>query len=358
MLIKFLPKNWEERASELGALVRKRKIKSAKALLRVLLIHLAEGKSLRTTAAYAHEANICDINDSALLHRLKVSSRWLQWMCYKLLNDLHKDIPYNKTNKIEQKFRVRLVDGSVVCEPGSTGTDWRIHYSFDLNTFRCDSFKITSPKTGENLNLYQIQEGDLIVGDRGYCRRKGITYVKKNGGDVLIRFHSTNLPLCTRRGSRFSVLDKLNTLDKNGFGDWDVWFKDSDDNSFIKGRLCAIRKSEHAIKLAQKKILSKASSRGRKIKAETLEYAKYIIIFTTVSRHNLKVEEVLMIYRNRWQVELVFKRLKSIIGIGHLPKINEESCIAWLHGKMLVALLVERLHLEAIFFSPWGYPIF
>ena len=166
------------------------------------------------------------------------------------------------------------------------------------------------------------------------------------------------MPLCTRRGSRFSVLDKLNTLDKNGFGDWDVWFKDSDDNSFIKGRLCAIRKSEHAIKLAQKKILSKASSRGRKIKAETLEYAKYIIIFTTVSRHNLKVEEVLMIYRNRWQVELVFKRLKSIIGIGHLPKINEESCIAWLHGKMLVALLVERLHLEAIFFSPWGYPIF
>ena len=88
ILKRFLPDGWEHKAIELGALVRKRKIESADILLRVLLIHLADGKSLRTTSAYALEANICDINDVALLHRLKASGEWFRWMSTELVNQL------------------------------------------------------------------------------------------------------------------------------------------------------------------------------------------------------------------------------------------------------------------------------
>lgn len=354
VLAKFFPKGWEDKASELGALVRKRKINSAQVLLRILLIHLADGKSLRATAAYAYEANICDINDVALLHRLKASGEWLRWMCLELLCEFHsKDYP----EKFESKFRIRLIDGSVVNEPGSTGTDWRIHYSLQLNNLVCDTFKITSPKIGESFKLFSIEDGDLLVGDRCYCTRKGIIHVLENGGNVLVRFHSTNLPLFTHRGKPFSVLEKLRSLNKCAQGDWNVWFRDPNDNTLVKGRLCSIRKSKEAIELAMKKILQEASKKGRKVRPETLEYAEYVIIFTTVNRHVFKKKEVLILYRGRWQVELIFKRLKSIVGVGHLPKKDPESCIAWLYGKMFVALLVERLYREADFFSPWGYPI-
>lgn len=354
ILVKFFPEKWEEKALELGALVRKRKIDSAQTLLKILMLHLADGQSLRAAANYASEANICNINDAALLNRLRLSGNWLQWMCHQMVNELHSYFP---DNSIGGKFRIRLVDGTTICEPGSTGTDWRIHYSFNLNTLKCDSFKVTSPKIGENLNLFKIRQKELILADRGYCKRKGIKHVKKNGGDVVIRFHSTNLPLFTRRKKLINVLEKLETLDTDTIGDWDVWFKDPEDESLIKGRLCAIKKSEEAIGISVKKILRNASKKGRQVKDETLEFAKYFIVFTTVNRHKLKGEEVFLLYRGRWQVELVFKRLKGIVGIGHLPKKNEESCIAWLHGKMLVALLVERLQQEALFFSPWGYPI-
>ena len=192
VLTKFFPKDWEAKAYELGALVRKRKIGSAETLLRVLLIHLADGKSLRATAAYAHEANLCDINDVALLHRLKVSGEWLRWMCLELLKELHAEsIP----DESESKFRIRLVDGSTVSEPGSTGTDWRIHYCFQLNNFACDTFKITSPKVGESFKQFPVEEDDLLIGDRCYCTRNGIKHVIRNGGQVIVRFHSTNLPL-------------------------------------------------------------------------------------------------------------------------------------------------------------------
>ena len=63
------------------------------------------------------------------------------------------------------------------------------------------------------------------------------------------------------------------------------------------------------------------------------------------------------ICRLRWQIELVFKRMKSIMGMGHLPKADPNSSRAWLHGKLFVALLVERMIEAAKSFFPWGYPL-
>jgi IS4 transposase len=69
------------------------------------------------------------------------------------------------------------------------------------------------------------------------------------------------------------------------------------------------------------------------------------------------VATVLELYRCRWQVELVFKRLKSLLGLGHLPKYDARSCRAWLQAKLLCALLIERLMRQAKFFSPWGFAL-
>ncbi len=354
ILTKFLPKGWQTKAKELGALVRKKKIDSADTLLRLLLIHLADGKSLRTTAAYAKEVNLCDIKDVALIHRLRESGEWLHWMAVELFKSLQS---HPLPDTISNRYRIRLVDGSLIRESGTTGTDWRLHYCFQLNNLRCDTFKITSTKTGESLQRYTVKTDDFLIGDRGYCQRKGIVHVLNHQGHVMVRFHSTNLPLFTRKGSPCPVLKHLRSLPDGVSGDWDVWFKDPYNGHLIKGRLCSIRKSKDAIEKAEKQARRTASKHGQKLKPETLEYAKYITLFTTVNRHNFKSEDLLSLYRSRWQIELVFKRLKSIIGIGHLPNRNPRSSISWLYGKMVVALLAESLYQEAEFFSPWGYPI-
>ena len=68
-------------------------------------------------------------------------------------------------------------------------------------------------------------------------------------------------------------------------------------------------------------------------------------------------EEVLETYRLRWQVECYFKRLKSIIDFGEMPKKREDSILSWLNGKIMVALLIEML-LSTKSFSPssiFGY---
>ena len=87
---------------------------------------------------------------------------------------------------------------------------------------------------------------------------------------------------------------------------------------------------------------------------ETLEYAKYVMIFTDLSADQISCGEVLTWYRMRWQIELLFKRLKSLANTGHLPKHDDGSARSWLYGKLLVCLLTEKLVRYARDFSPWG----
>ncbi|MGC1952975.1 MAG: IS4 family transposase, partial [Gammaproteobacteria bacterium] len=61
----------------------------------------------------------------------------------------------------------------------------------------------------------------------------------------------------------------------------------------IKGRLCAIRKSQEAIRLSQEAIRKKASRKGRDVKPETFEYAKYVILFTTFPKGIFSANQVL-----------------------------------------------------------------
>lgn len=352
VLTSFFPEGWENKAYETRALVRRRKIDSPETLLRLLLIHLADGKSLRTTVAYAREANLCRINDSALLHRLRASGQWLRWMAVQMRGSTEMKAT---ARSFAKKYRVRLIDASMVSEPGSTGSDWRLHYSLNLESLYCDAFEVTDCHTGESFSHFSVRPRDLLIGDRAYCNRRSIFHVVNQGADALVRFHSTALPLFNYRGRRIKVLNNLGTLKGTEVGDWNVYlFKDNGEK--VKGRLCAIRKSREAIEKARKEILKTASKKQRKVKPETLEYAEYVILFTTVNRHRLKKMDVMELYRARWQVELSFKRLKGIMNLGHLHKSDPESCKAWLYGKMFVALLVERIFQEAESFSPWGYP--
>lgn len=353
VLTSFFPEGWENKAYETHALVRRRKIDSPATLLRVLLIHLADGKSLRTTAAYAREANLCQINDVALLHRLRCSGHWLRWMAVQLRGSIDAQAT---ALRFAKKYRVRLVDASMISEPGSTGSDWRLHYSLNLESLHCDTFEVTDIRTGESFTNFSVWPQDLLVGDRAYCNTRGILHVVDQSADVLVRFHSTNLPLFNYRGQRIELLNKLRTLKGTAVGDWNVYlFRNNREK--VKARICAIRKSKEAIKKAKKAILKAASKKQHKVKPETLEYAEYVVLFTTVNRHRLKKADVMELYRARWQVELSFKRLKGIMDLGHLHKSDPESCKAWLYGKIFVALLVERIFQEAESFSPWGYPL-
>ena len=123
----------------------------------------------------------------------------------------------------------------------------------------------------------------------------------------------------------------------------------------IGGRICGLRKSEEAIRKAHRKLLNKQQRSKGAMTEEAKHYACYVLVFTTLRRRSVKARIVLECYRLRWQIELIFKRFKSIGQLGHVPKQDDRSARAWLYGKLFVALLSQNLVRIGSAISPWGY---
>ncbi|MFH2044398.1 MAG: IS4 family transposase [Pseudomonadota bacterium] len=350
VLLTFFPEEWQQKCKELGALRRCRKFAEAESLVRTLLIHLADGCSLRETAVRASEGNIANISDVALLKRLRASGEWFRWMAVELMKDWVAKQPSAIFGK---NLRIRIIDGTTIQEPGSTGSTWRLHYSIGLPSLQCDEVYLTSPKVGESFKRFSVHAGDLFLADRGYAKRSGIGHIVRGGGNVIVRIN-LNVPLLDRGSNRYLLLEQLRTLSGTRVGDWNVAMQDED--LLIDGRVCAIKKSKEAAEKARRKIIKESKKKGNNPKPETLEAAEYIFVFTTLEGR-LSATTILEMYRGRWQVELVFKRLKSIMGLGHLKKTDIEAAKAWIHGKLFVAFLIEALIIAGESFFPWGYPI-
>lgn len=351
MLKRFFPAGWDELAQAHGALSGLRQDKSPENYLRVLLLHLGCGYSLRETTTRAYQANLADFSDVALLKRLRKSKDWLHALCRALFAE--RGIEAGPT-------ALRLIDSTLVKEPGQTGSQWRIHYSLQWPGLKCDYFKLTATKgrgTGESLVHYPLRAGEHVLADRGYCRAQDFHHATAQGAKTLIRLNPGTVRLQTATGKLFPLLPRLQALRTTGATrEWPVWLP-LDGAPALPVRLCVIRKNQVAIQRALKKLRRKASINQRTLEPATLRYAEFVMVLTTFPVAEYSTTQVLEYYRFRWQIELLFKRLKQLARLGHLPKYDDDSSQAWLYGKLFVALLTEKLIAHARAFSPWGYPL-
>jgi hypothetical protein len=199
-----------------------------------------------------------------------------------------------------------------------------------------------------------VHPQELILADAGYCSIAGIEHVQRRGADVLVRVNPQSFVAYSPNGRRMALLPRLRTLSREGqHGEWRVILH-AQDSSFA-GRLCAVRKSARSIQHAHRRLERKASKKQMSTRPGTFEFAKYVLVFTT--RFRGSTTEVLELYRRRWQIELLFKRLKSLALIGHVPKHDARSSRAWLYGKLLIALLAEKLIRIRRDISPRSYAI-
>jgi len=348
----MLPIGWEAKAGELGAVRRLRGFDSVQTLLRVLLIHLVDGCSLRQTAVRAQAGGLADVSDVALLNRLRGCGPWFEWMVRELVRRTALGVE-DTAEPILAGRRLRLIDGSIVCEPGATGSTWRVHYSLDLASLRCDEVHVTGVEQGESLTHFLVRPGDVIMADRGFANRRGLRHVLLSGGDVLMRMNLTNLPLEDAQGNPFDVLANLRTLACGQAGDWHAHARD--EHGTMPVRVCAYKKTAAQARRDQDKLRKQAAADKRTLMPQTLEAAAYVIVVTTLMQPSAGA--LMELYRRRWQIELAFKRLKSLLQLGHLRKTDPEGAKAWLQGKLLAACLIEQLILTGERFSPWGYLI-
>jgi hypothetical protein len=309
---------------------------------------------MRETVVRAGQANLAKLSAVALFKRLRKSRAWLQELCQALFEER------GFQTRRPARRALRLVDSTVVKEPGKTGSLWRIHYSLRWPTLKCDYFKITSVEgegNGDSLMQFPLKPQDYVLADRGYCQASGIHFASSKNAYITVRLNPDGIRLQTVTGAPLQLEQRLESIKKTGqIVQWEVLLP-TETQPPLAARLCVVRKSQAAAARAHKKLKRRASKTGATLQAQTLLYANFVMVLTTFPPKSFPPELILDYYRFRWQIELVFKRFKQIAQLGHLPKYDQQSAKAWLYGKLFVALLTEKLIQHAGALSPWGYRI-
>jgi hypothetical protein len=328
---------------------RARYIKDPSVVLRILLMHVALGCSLAETAARAQASGLAQISAVGVFKRLRAAGAWFGWLARQMRGAA--ELPEAITGR-----RLRAVDATSVHEPGSTGTDWKLHYAVNLADLECDFFQLSEiGQGGETFRRVPIVAGDIVMGDRVYASPPGVSHVVNAGGDVIVRLNRGALPLYHRNGTRIDLLPRLRKLEGKTPREFAAWVKNTN-GDWVAGRLVVLRQSVEATRWAHKRMHRRAQLNRTTVTAQARELAEYFMVWTTVGK-TVTPSQILNLYRQRWQIELVFKRMKSILGLGHLPKTDPLSAQAWLQGKIFVGLLIEQMLQTTKRISPWGYSL-
>jgi transposase len=133
----------------------------------------------------------------------------------------------------------------------------------------------------------------------------------------------------------------MEKMKKGAYKELNVQYKKGSELQPI--RLCIYRKTDaenvNSERNAKKANNSRVKHRN-KLSDNQKFYSQYVIITTSMSE---TPDKILALYRQRWQIEVLFKRLKSIFCLDELPAKKDDSVKAWFYGKLLLAAICEAL---------------
>jgi hypothetical protein len=289
---------------------------------------------MKAVAAWASSVKLADLSAVGLFYRIRDAREWLSDLISAMLNEKARPV-------LSSGLNVVLVDATCITGPRPTGTEWRLHTKIAASTGQISSVRLSDSSVGEAFENYPVAPGDVLVGDRCYAMASGIDYVTRNGGYVVARANLFVIRICRMDKTVFNPAKDEHLVPATGVLRYDILVPTPPDK---RTRSHKTWKLEQATAWTQARLLA-----IRTIKQEV------IWAITTVPENLASDTAVLEMLRVRWQIELEFKRLKSLLGLDCLPSRQGPTAESWILARVLAAILVEKLLRNSGVFSPWGY---
>jgi Transposase DDE domain len=309
------------------------KIRDAETLLRFIFLHAGADLPLRQTVALMAEAGGPSLSPMRLHKKMARAAPYLHALVERMVQWPTEGAPERWGGYV-----LAAVDATSVSGPGATGTDARIHTKLRVADVSISAVDVTDETGGETFTRFTWERGELAVADRAYCNHRGIQHVLDDGADVLVRYRLDGIELSTTEGITLDVLGAVAHLSVGQALDIDVFAKLP--RGEARGRLIAYRLPEDAADRARVRL---RRDKGKDLSPRGWEVARYVLLFTTVPRARLDAGRCLQAYRLRWQIELQFKRWKSLCGFDVLPNYRDDTTLAWLYAKVLLGTVLDRM---------------
>jgi hypothetical protein len=247
--------------------------------------------------------------------------------------------------------RVRLVEGSRIEGPGKACL--RRHLCYDVAGQRIADFAITPFDQGETLDRVPVGRSDIVLADRGYPKPKAMRATREAGADQLIRLTWNSLNLRDRAGKAIDWLDVFAKADLAGCVDMPInVHKARGRFNPLPLRLVIIPKPPEIAERARDLAHRNFRNDQHNIDLRTLKAAGYIIVINSLDAVKLLPATLVSLCRVRWQIEVAFKRLKSILHLDRLTAKDAGLARAWIATHLLLALFIDETAAETVAFPP------
>ncbi|HEY5004269.1 MAG TPA: transposase [Ktedonobacteraceae bacterium] len=351
-IVPNLPKELEDQARTLGAFVRQRHLRNATDLLRGLLTYALAGLSFRRLGIWGVLTGMGSLSEKAWRKRLAASAAWIGWLLGTVIATAETPdwMPEGLTGT-----GVVLTDFSSVKVVGGTGDDLRVHLGYNLLTASMDHVVVSDHHQAESIPKEMVRKNWIYVGDSGY-RQAFVARIINAGAEVVVRRHGHDLHLEEEDGTGIKVKARVKALsygESHSLFGW-VNLPGKGQRAFVRVVVFHLPK-EQAHKAREAK-LARTKAKGRKPNEEVLWWAERVVIVTTLAEKDWPDELILRLYRARWQIELLFKRIKTFLKMYVIPikQIDRASLvvqlllIGWALQEQEAQCIREVLHKTAI----------
>jgi hypothetical protein len=251
--------------------------------------------------------------------------------------------------------RLRVVDGSHISQPGSQGSDWLVHGGYDLGGGGFFHLELTDKDGAESVLRGAPIPGEVRVGDRNFATAKGLhSFLAQshNQADFIVRAGWKAFALSRADGTAFDLIAHLQALPQDQQPHEVAVQAQVDKTTQLPRRLIILRFAPEETAKIRKRLRRRAQRDRKKLDPRTLVAAEFLILATSLAVELYPADEILAVYRLRWQIELAFKRLKSLLHIDRLPTRTRAASESWLYAHLILALLCDELSRDFLAFSP------
>ena len=187
-----------------------------------------------------------------------------------------------------------------------------------------------------------LQKGDLLLVDQGYFKLSTLAEIVAKGAFFLTRFLVCTGLKDALTQAPIDLPKRLSRLHDNAC-EMDL-LMGGEKHPQVACRLIALHVSEQVANERRRRLKKEARKKGRTVSERHLRLCDWTLLVTNVPPRWLPLEMVRALYTVRWQIELLFKQLKSVLRVHQSNTGKENRLRCELYGKLIGAVIIHRIH--------------